>query len=190
MKKLNILTLTALVAIACLFNVSCTSYETEENATEVEKPMHHLGFYSFSNDLLEIYDAQVEAVCDGQVLSTIDIKKSKAYSSNAETTSYNVDMFTTAKAVEYKLKLTCCKNDADLDLSRTYELGLNAQFISVSSAPDAALEMLDSETSYFPQALNGMTLQSFYGIGQEYSGQSVYEVYAIVNSKSFVLGSY
>lgn len=193
MKKINNFVLAALCALGCMMNSSCTNEEVIDNSS-VEKPMHHVGLYTLSKDLLEIYDAEVVAVCDGQVLNTIDLKNSDVYEEDAETKSFNVDMHTTASSVEYKLQLSCCKAEDDLDLGRDYELGINAQFVSVEKSPEQMLKMMKNAQKYNPQSLNGMQLASHYmddsEYGVDYKGKSVYAVYAEVNSKSFVLGAY
>ena len=185
MKKINNLALVILMSLGAIINTACTSEEIIESSP-VEKPTHHIGLYAFSKDLLEIYDAKVEAICNGEVVNTIDLKKIEAYSEADKTISYNVDLYTAAP-VEYKLNLTCCKEETELDCSRNYDLGFDAQFISVSRAPEKALQMLDESSDCLPQSINGISLQSFYGASSEFHGKTVYAVYAIVNSKSYLM---
>lgn len=185
MKKTNSIALVILMSLCTILNSACTKEEIIENSS-VEKPTHHIGLYAFSKDLLEIYDAKVEAICNGEVVNTIDLKKTEAYSEADKTISYNVDLYTAAP-VEYKLNLTCCKEEVELESSRNYNLGFDAQFITVSRAPEKALKMLDEAADCLPQSINGISLQSFYGASSEFNGKTVYAVYAIVNSKSYLM---
>ena len=173
------------MSLGALFNTSCTKEEANDS-TSVDNQSHHVGLYSFSKDLLEIYDAKVEALCKGKVVSTIDLKMIEAYSEDDETVSYNVDTYT-SDPVEYRLSLSCCMKVDDLDRRHKYDLGYDIQFMSVTRSPEKALKMLEKNVDCMPQTISGRDLRGCYNEGHEFSGQTVYEVYAIVNSRSFIL---
>jgi len=184
MKKINTIALVIFMSLSAMMNTACTKEEIIDNSSSA--PSHHVGLYSLSKDLLEIYDVQVEAICEGKVVNTIDLKKIEAYSEDARTVSYNVDLYTSSP-VEYKLSLKCCKEENELDSSRDYGLGFDAQFMNVTRSPEKALEILDEASDCMTQSINGVSLQSYYGATSEYQGKTVYAVYAIVNTRSFMM---
>lgn len=184
MNKSNTTMLVILLSLGAIFNTSCTKEEVIDNTSE--KAIHHVALYSFSKDLMEIYDVKVEAVCDGKTVSKTNLKKADAYSEDDETVSYNVDTYTSGP-VEYKLILKCCKKTEDLVEERKYDLGYNAQFMSVTRYPEKALKILDENADCMPQTIVGKVLQSTYGDEKTFNGQTVYAVYAIVNSYSYLM---
>lgn len=186
MKKLNFVAYVVLATLSALLNTACTQSDILTQNSTAEQPAHNVALYAVTKDLLEIYDAKIEAVCNGEVINSIDLKKAEAYSEDESTASFNVDVYTT-DPVEYKLKLTCCKNEEELECRRNYDLGFDAQFIRVQKAPEKALKMLDESSDCLPQSINGLSLQSFYGANSEFRDKTVYAVYAIVNSKSFLM---
>ena len=107
-KNFNMFMLMTIMSLgAMMITSSCSKEEAFENSSE-DQPTHHVGLYTLSKDLVEIYDAKVEAICNGKVVNTIDLKMIEAYAEDDETVSYNVDLYT-EKPVEYKLSFSCCK---------------------------------------------------------------------------------
>lgn len=184
MKKINSIALVILMSLSAMINTACTKEESFEDTSM--NPSHHVGLYSLSKDLMEIYDVQVEAICEGKIVNTIDLKQIEAYTEDENTVSYNVDLYT-ASPVEYKLSLKCCKEENELDCSRNYGLGFDAQFMNVTRSPEKALEMLNEASDCMMQSINGLSLQSYYGATSEFKGKTVYAVYAIVNTRSFLM---
>ncbi len=183
-KNFNMFMLMTIMSLgAMMITSSCSKEEAFENSSE-DQPTHHVGLYTLSKDLVEIYDAKVEAICNGKVVNTIDLKMIEAYAEDDETVSYNVDLYT-EKPVEYKLSFSCCKELDELNDTRNYDLGFVANFVKAQRSPEKALKTLKARANCMTQTIDGLILRSYYGAGSEYKGKTFYAVYAIVNTGSY-----
>ncbi len=171
------------VALGATAMVSCNSYD---DADETVSETTHLGMYSFSRDLLDIYDVMVTVKSGSNVLAEYDLKNGEAYYENDDAVSYDISIVSPATVLEYSLTIKCSKDEEELDENRLYDLGFNSIFTSVTQQPERVLSMMKNYSSdRSSQKFSGNVLQSLYGA--EYDGMSVYEVYAEVNSLSYVV---